>query len=111
MRAVGGKHTVVSGEVHPGFGDQCGEAGDEVEWLKDDVGDAIAPGGLEGVAHLALLGERQALLGHGRARDIPAQAFELAAFVGPGGHSSMQGEPGDFTGPGGERFLDGRERL
>jgi len=54
---VGCKDAVESGEVDPGFGDQCGEACNEIQRFEDHMGGAIAPGVLEGVADLAVFGQ------------------------------------------------------
>lgn len=54
---VGSEHAVEAGEVDSGFWNQRSEACDEIQWLEDDVGRAIMPGVLEGVAHLAVFGQ------------------------------------------------------
>ena len=41
MLAVRGEYAMETGEVEPGTRDQCGEAGNEIEWLEDDVGRVI----------------------------------------------------------------------
>jgi len=58
--------------------------------LKLHVRRAVLPRRLERVTHLALWRERQALLADRRARDVPAQAFELLALVRLGRDTRMQ---------------------
>lgn len=45
---------------------QCGQAGNEIQWLEDDVGRAIPVRRLELVTDVAIRCQRQPLLGHGR---------------------------------------------
>lgn len=88
--AVGREHAVEPGQVHTGFGHQGGQPGNEVEWFQDDVRGAVAKWGFQGVSHVSLCRECQSAGGHGRAGNIPAQAFELAALVGLDSDAGVQ---------------------
>lgn len=39
--AVGREHTMIPSEVDPGFGEQCREAGDEIERFEHHMGGAV----------------------------------------------------------------------
>ena len=56
------------------------------------------PPGLEFVAHPSLQRDRQPLFADRRARDVPAQLFQLVSFVCFGGHAGIQGEAADLAG-------------
>ncbi len=47
MFAIGAENAMESGEIHPGYGHQCGEPGDEVERDQYDVRGAVAVRGFE----------------------------------------------------------------
>ena len=57
--AVGGENPVKPGEVDPRFGDQGRQTGNEIHRFQDDVGGAVPIRGLEGIADIALGGERK----------------------------------------------------
>ncbi len=57
MFAVGGEYTVKAGEIDPGLGHQGGQAGDEIQGLKDRMGGAVAPGRFQLIVHLAVCGQ------------------------------------------------------
>ena len=90
--AVGGEDPVETGEVDTRLGDQRGEPGDEVQGLEDDMGGAVAIGGLQLVAHLSTGRSRQALFRYRRAADVAAQPFQLVPFIGLGRHAGVQGD-------------------
>src|SRR5690606_34786351 len=46
-----------------------------------------------------------------RAADVPAQPFELLAFIGPGRHAGVQAGPGYLANPVTERITTGRQSL
>ncbi len=70
--AVGCEHAVEAGQIHSRFGNQGSEAGNKVERFEDHVGRSVAPGRLEGIANLSMLGQRQTLFGHSGAGDVSA---------------------------------------
>jgi hypothetical protein len=78
---------VKPGQVRTQRCDEGGEFGDEVDGLELHVRGAILSRRLELVMHPALRRERQALLRYRRACNVPAQAFELVAFVRLGCHA------------------------
>ena len=54
MLAIGGKYTVETGEVDSWLWHQCGEAGNEIQWLEDDVRGAVPVRRLELVTDVAI---------------------------------------------------------
>jgi len=57
------------------------------------------------VTDVAISGERQALFRNRRPADVPAQPFELLAFIRPGRHARVQREPGYLAHPVSERLV------
>ena len=55
--AVGCEYTMEAGEVDARLGYQGGQPGDKIPRFKQDVGDAIAVGCFERVAHLSVPGQ------------------------------------------------------
>ena len=92
--AVEREQAVEPSKVHARSGHEGGQAGEEVERVEHDVGGAVAPGGLEAVAHVTVRDQRQALLGQGGAADVAVQALELSALGGAGADAGVQREPG-----------------
>ncbi len=68
---VGAQHAVVTDHVEPGWRDQRGDAGAEVERLEDERDRAVAPRLLEQVPQPAVAGLDETLLRNGRATRIP----------------------------------------
>ncbi len=83
-----------TGEVHARFWHQRGQAGDEIQWLENDVRGPVTVGCLEAVADLALAGQGQAFVGNGRSGDVAAKPFELVALVGSWRDTAVQREAG-----------------
>ena len=48
------KHSMKSCQIHSGFGDQRGQAGEKIQGFKDDVSGSIAIGRFEFVNHFSL---------------------------------------------------------
>ena len=57
------------------------------------------------ITHFAKRCDRQAFLGSGGPRHVTAQAFELVALAGFGGHAGMQAETGHRTHRARNRFV------
>ncbi len=53
QRAIRRKDAVVADEVDAGFGNECREAGHQIERLEEHLGGAIAVRGFERVSHQA----------------------------------------------------------
>lgn len=94
-----GANTLEADEIDPWPGHQGHQPGNKIQRLEDYVGGAIPIWRLEPIADVSVRGERQPLLGYHRAADVPAQAFELLAFIGPGRHPSVQAEAGHLANP------------
>ena len=78
--------TSKSRQIHPWFGYQGRQPGDEIQRLEDDMGGAIPVGRLELVTDLAIGGQRQAFFRHCWTADVPAEPFQLLAFIRPRHH-------------------------
>ena len=89
-----GEHAVVPGQVHPRHGHQDGETGEEVQRLEQDVGGAVAVGGLEPIAHPALGRERQPFDRYGGTAHI---AGEWISYVSPIARSLIGASVGDIV--------------
>ena len=80
--AVWGEHAVEAGEVQTRTRHQRGQSGNEVEWVEDDMGGAVAEGLFELVDDLATLIGGEALVGDGGSGDVTAELLELVALIG-----------------------------
>ena len=65
-----------------GRGTKAAKAGDEVEWLEDDVGGAVAKRLLEPIDDLSPIVGREPLVGDGGPCDVATELFELVALGG-----------------------------
>ena len=72
---------MIGEDVGPGRRHESRESAQEVERLEDDVGGPVPPRVAQGVDDPAVLGEREALGGDGRASDVAAQALEALVVV------------------------------
>lgn len=78
MLAVRRKHAVESCQVHSGLGNQGGESGHEIQRLKDDMRTltfGVSDSRCSDIAGRLML---------------PAQAFQLPAFIGPRRNARVQ---------------------
>ena len=82
MLAIRREHAVEPGQVQSRTRDQRRQAGDEVEWVEDDVGGAVAKRLLEPMDDLSSLIGREPLVGDGGPCDVATELFELVAFGG-----------------------------
>ena len=82
MLAIRCEHAVEPGEVQSRTRDQRRQAGDEVEWVEDDVGGAVAKRLLEPIDDLSPIVGREPLVGDGGPRDVATELFELVASGG-----------------------------
>lgn len=74
------------------------QLGDKVHRIPFDMRGAVPPRGLELVAHPSLRRDRQPLFADRRARNVPAQLFQLLAFMRLGGNAGMQRESASLAG-------------
>ncbi len=95
---VGGEYAVEPGQMRAWRRHQRRQLGDEVHRIPFDMRGAVAPRGLELVAHSSLRRDRQPLFADRRARDVPAQLFQRLAFMRLGGNAGMQRESADLAG-------------
>ena len=82
MLAIRREHAVEPGEVQSRTRDQRRQAGDEVEWLEDDAGGAVAKRLLEPIDDLSPIIGREPLVGDGGPCDVATELFELVALGG-----------------------------
>ena len=82
MLAIRREHAVEPGQVQSRTRDQRRQAGDEVEWVEDDVGGAVAKRLLEPIDDLSSLIGREPLVGDGGPCDVATELFELVALGG-----------------------------
>ena len=82
MLAIRREHAVEPGEVQSRTRDQRRRAGDEVEWVEDNVGGAVAKRLLEPIDDLSPIVGREPLVGDGGPRDVATELFELVASGG-----------------------------
>ena len=80
--AVRGEHAMEPGEVESWARNQGRQAGNEVEWVENDVRCAVAKGLLEPVEDLPARIGREALVGNGGPGDVATELLELVALVG-----------------------------
>ena len=98
------EHAVEPGEVQSRMRDQRRRAGDEVEWVEDDAGGAVAKRLLEPIDDLSPIVGREPLVGDGGPRDVATELFELVAlggFTDGGGverKARLPGEQGGWEG-------------
>ncbi len=81
MLAIRGEHAVEAGEVQSRARNQGGQAGDEVEWLEDDMGGAVAEWLLELVDDLSPLAGREPFVGDGGPGDVATEFLKLGALL------------------------------
>ena len=104
MLAIRREHAVEPGEVQSRTRDQRRRAGDEVEWVEDDAGGAVAKRLLEPIDDLCPIVGREPLVGDGGRRDVATELFELVAlggFTDGGGverKARLRGEQGGWEG-------------
>ena len=104
MLAIRREHAVEPGEVQSRTRDQRRQAGDEVEWVEDDVGGAVAKRLLEPMDDLSPIVGREPLVGDGGPCDVATELFELVAlggFTDGGGverKARLPGEQGGWEG-------------
>ena len=104
MLAIRREHAVEPGQVQSRTRDQRREAGDEVEWVEDDVGGAVAKRLLEPMDDLSPIIGREPLVGDGGPCDVATELFELVAlggFTDGGGverKARLPGEQGGWEG-------------
>ena len=104
MLAIRREHAVEPGEVQSRTRDQRRRAGDEVEWVEDDVGGAVAKRLLEPIDDLSPIVGREPLVGDGGPCDVATELFELVAlggFTDGGGverKARLPGEQGGWEG-------------
>ena len=104
MLAIRREHAVEPGEVRTRTRDQRRRAGDEVEWVEDDVGGAVAKRLLGPIDDLSPIVGREPLVGDGGPRDVATELFELVAlggFTDGGGverKARLPGEQGGWEG-------------
>jgi len=77
MARVRGKHAVETHEMGSRSWYQRGQAGDEVQWLEQNMGGAVTERVLEFVDHQPVPVAAQTLTRNGGARHIPAQPLQL----------------------------------
>ena len=75
MLAIRREHAVESGEVQSRTRNQSRQAGDELEWVEDDVGGAVAKRLLEPMDDLSPIVGREPLVGDGGPRDVATELF------------------------------------
>jgi len=80
--AVWGEHAVEAGEVEPWTRDQGRDACEEVEWIEDDMGGAIAERPLELVNDLPALVGRETLIGNCWPGNVSTEFLELVTLAG-----------------------------
>ena len=112
-----------AGQVHSWLGNQGSEPGHESKRLKDDVyrampkalvalaGRAFPVRCFQLVANITIGRQPQPLLGYLRAAEVPAQAFQFLAVIGPRRDPGMQIEPSYHADLLIERRIAGRQRL
>ena len=104
MLAIRREHAVEPGEVQSRTRNQSRQAGDEVEWVEDDAGGAVAKRLLEPIDDLSPLIGREPLVGDGGPCDVATELFELVAlggFTDGGGverKARLLGEQGGWEG-------------
>ena len=69
------------GEVDPRFRHQGCQAGNEIQWLEDDVRRAVTVRRLQLEPDVAIRGERQSFFRDRWPADVSTQALELLAFI------------------------------
>ena len=52
---------VVAGQVDVGPGHECGQLGQEIQWVEDDMGGAVPVGRFQSVSNISVRCQRQAL--------------------------------------------------
>jgi len=75
MLAIRREHAVESGEVQSRTRNQSRQGGDELEWVEDGVGGAVAKRLLEPIDDLSPIVGREPLVGDGGSRDVATELF------------------------------------
>jgi hypothetical protein len=79
-----------AGQIESGPGDQRCQSSDEIEWLKHDMGSAIAKGFVEAIDDLVTFVKRAPLVGDGGAGDVTPEFFFALALMGFADASRVQ---------------------